>query len=136
MATPGAIAEKEAVGGINSDYKEKFGFHDSETGYAYKAPKGLNKEIVESISDYKKEPEWMRDFRLKAYDSAILYLKGVVATYPRAAIAPEALIKLVEAYRKVGYREDVQETCGYIRRFHPGARGTDEVCPQPTSEPS
>ena len=75
-------------------------------------------------------------FRLKAYDSAILYLKGVVATYPRAAIAPDALIKLVEAYRKLGYREDVQETCGYIRRFHPGARGTDEACPQATSEPS
>jgi outer membrane assembly lipoprotein YfiO len=75
-------------------------------------------------------------FRLKAYDSAILYLKSVVATYPRAAIAPEALIKLVEAYRKLGYREDVQETCGYIRRFHAGARGTDDVCPQPTSEPS
>ena len=71
MATPGAIAEKEAVGGINSDYKEKFGFHDSETGYAYKAPKGLNKEIVESISDYKKEPEWMRDFRLKAYETFV-----------------------------------------------------------------
>ena len=71
MATPGAIAEKEAVGGINSDYKEKFGFHDSETGYAYKAPKGLNKEIVESISEYKKEPEWMRDFRLKAYETFV-----------------------------------------------------------------
>ena len=75
-------------------------------------------------------------FRLKAYDSAILYLKGVVANYPRAAIAPEALIKLVQAYRKLGYREDVQETCGYIRRFHAGASGTNEVCPLPASEPS
>jgi outer membrane protein assembly factor BamD len=75
-------------------------------------------------------------FRLKAYDSAILYLKAVVATYPRAAVAPDALIKLVEAYRKLGYREDVQETCGYIRRFHAGTRGTDQVCPQPVSEPS
>jgi outer membrane protein assembly factor BamD len=75
-------------------------------------------------------------FRLKAYDSAILYLKAVVATYPRSRVAPDALIKLVEAYRKLGYREDVQETCGYLRRFHPGARGTDEACPQPTSEPS
>jgi outer membrane protein assembly factor BamD len=75
-------------------------------------------------------------FRLKAYDSAILYLKDVVATYPRAAIAPEALVKLVRAYRKLGYREDVQETCGYIRRFHPGAAGADEVCPPDTSEAS
>jgi Fe-S cluster assembly protein SufB len=69
MATAEAIAEKKKVEGINSDYKEKFGFSDSEAGYAYKAPKGLNREIVESISEYKDEPEWMRDFRLKAYQT-------------------------------------------------------------------
>ncbi|HEU5305433.1 MAG TPA: outer membrane protein assembly factor BamD, partial [Gemmatimonadales bacterium] len=68
-------------------------------------------------------------FRLKAYDSAILYLKDLVASYPKTAIVPEALVKLVEAYRKLGYREDVQETCDYIRRFHPKAPGANEVCP-------
>ena len=68
-------------------------------------------------------------FRLKAYDSAILYLKDVVATYPKATVVPEALIKLVQAYKALGYREDVQETCGYIRRFHPRAPQVGEVCP-------
>src|SRR4249920_132772 len=66
MATPEVVAEKRELAGINADYKEKFGFHDSETGYAYKAPKGLSREVVESISEYKDEPQWMRDFRLKA----------------------------------------------------------------------
>jgi outer membrane protein assembly factor BamD len=68
-------------------------------------------------------------FRLKAYDSAILYLKDLVATYPRTAVVPEALVKLVQAYRKLGYGEDVQETCDYIHRFHPKAPGANEVCP-------
>jgi outer membrane protein assembly factor BamD len=68
-------------------------------------------------------------FRLKAYDSAILYLKDLVATYPKASVVPEALVKLVQAYRALGYREDVQETCGYIRRFHPRAPKAGEVCP-------
>ena len=68
MATPEAVAEKKELAGINADYKEKFGFHDSESGYAYKAPKGLTREIVESISEYKDEPQWMRDFRLKALE--------------------------------------------------------------------
>jgi outer membrane protein assembly factor BamD len=68
-------------------------------------------------------------FRLKAYDSAILYLKDLVATYPRSAVAPQALIKLVQAYRALGYREDVQETCAYIRRYHPRTTQADEVCP-------
>lgn len=68
-------------------------------------------------------------FKLKAYDSAILYLKDVVATYPRASIAPDALLKLVEAYRRLGYQEDVRETCGYLRRFHPDALRGDRHCP-------
>ncbi len=68
MATPEVVAEKRSLAGINADYKEKFGFHDSESGYAYKAPKGLSREIVESISEYKNEPQWMRDFRLKALE--------------------------------------------------------------------
>ena len=76
MTTPPETAESTKVltdqeaglKDIGSDYLEKFGFHDSETGYAYKAPKGLNREIVVAISEYKNEPQWMRDFRLKAYE--------------------------------------------------------------------
>ena len=69
MATPEVLAEKRDLAGLNSDYKEKFGFNDPETGYAYKAPKGLTREIVETISDFKEEPKWMRDFRLKALEN-------------------------------------------------------------------
>ncbi|HZK16058.1 MAG TPA: Fe-S cluster assembly protein SufB, partial [Solirubrobacterales bacterium] len=68
MPSPEALAEQEQLQDINSDYKEKFGFHDPESGYAYKAPKGLSREVVESISEYKEEPEWMRTFRLDALD--------------------------------------------------------------------
>jgi Fe-S cluster assembly protein SufB len=73
MATPETAArerpaEERELAGINADYKEKFGFHDPESGYAYKSPKGLSREVVESISEYKDEPQWMRDFRIKAYE--------------------------------------------------------------------
>jgi outer membrane protein assembly factor BamD len=70
-------------------------------------------------------------FRLKAYDSAILYLKDVAATYPRAAITPTALLKLVAAYRALGYAEDLQETCAHLRRFHPTTPGLDLACQVP-----
>ena len=33
-----------------------------------KAPKGLNKDVIKFISNIKKEPQWMLDFRLKAYE--------------------------------------------------------------------
>ena len=49
------------------DYAKKFGFHDDEE-YVFKAKPGLSREIVEEISWMKKEPDWMRRFRLKALD--------------------------------------------------------------------
>src|SRR3954453_6759078 len=67
MATPETIAEQQALQGINADYAEKYGFHDAEN-YLYKAPKGLTRELVAKISEFKSEPQWMRDFRLKALD--------------------------------------------------------------------
>jgi len=70
---------------------------------------------------------------LKAYDSAILYYRDVVATYPRSPAAPQALVDLVKAYYKLGYVEDVKETCGYIRRFHANAKGVADLCPSDTA---
>jgi outer membrane assembly lipoprotein YfiO len=99
---PGTSAAQRAQHGI-AELNEKFAYKSYKAGLFY--------------------------FRLKAYDSAILYFKDLVASYPKTHVVPDALIKLVEAYRKLGYREDVQETCGYIRRFHPNAPLVNEVCP-------
>src|SRR6266540_1307820 len=67
--SPKELTEQEqALKEIGGDYAEKFGFHDPETGYAYKSPKGLSEQVVRDISEYKSEPEWMREFRLKALD--------------------------------------------------------------------
>ncbi len=70
MATPETRPvpeENAALQQINADYTERYGFHDAEN-YLYKAPKGLTRELVEKISEFKDEPRWMRDFRLKALD--------------------------------------------------------------------
>lgn len=48
---------------ISKDYK--FGFHKKERS-VFKTPLGLNRSVVESISHYKNEPDWMRNFRLSA----------------------------------------------------------------------
>ncbi|HLO02050.1 MAG TPA: Fe-S cluster assembly protein SufB, partial [Symbiobacteriaceae bacterium] len=45
----------------------KYGFHDPEN-YVFKSEKGLTREIVESISRFKNEPQWMLDIRLKALE--------------------------------------------------------------------
>ena len=49
----------------SSEYK--YGFKDEDQSI-FKTDKGLSREIVEQISKAKNEPEWMLNFRLKAYD--------------------------------------------------------------------
>ena len=34
----------------------------------FKAPKGLNEDVIKFISNIKKEPKWLLDWRLKAYN--------------------------------------------------------------------
>ena len=56
------------VNNIVGDYK--YGFTtDAKT--IISSGKGLSREVVEFISKAKNEPDWMRDFRLKSYDSFI-----------------------------------------------------------------
>src|SRR3989338_10185119 len=40
--------------------------HKNEDRFKYVAPEGLSEEVINKISDYKNEPEWMRKFRLNA----------------------------------------------------------------------
>jgi len=46
--------------------KYALGWSDAED-YVFKPEKGLNEEIIREMSRIKKEPQWMLDFRLKAY---------------------------------------------------------------------
>ena len=46
----------------------KFGFHFPDKS-VFKSRKGIDTEIINQISDYKNEPDWMRTFRLKAFET-------------------------------------------------------------------
>ncbi|MGE3796550.1 MAG: Fe-S cluster assembly protein SufB [Thermomicrobiales bacterium] len=58
-----------------ADYQ--YGFRDEED-YFFKGERGLSREVVEGISRMKNEPDWMLDFRLKAYDH---YVKRPMPTW-------------------------------------------------------
>lgn len=73
-------------------------------------------------------------FRLKAYESAILSFRNVIATYPRTSVIPDALVRLVDSYRILGYQEDLRETCQYIARFFPETSArVAGWCPAPST---
>ena len=59
------LSQQQTIDEIGKDYK--YGFHDKED-YVFKSGKGLNEEIVRTISSMKNEPEWMLKFRLRALD--------------------------------------------------------------------
>ncbi len=63
---------------IKKDYQ--YGFHDDAT-YAFKSQRGLNRAIVEQISEMKNEPDWMRQFRLRALD---IFLRKPMPSWPIA----------------------------------------------------
>src|SRR6187431_1059876 len=52
---------------LNMDYS-KYDFKDSTELYVYLSKKGLSRGTVEEISKLKDEPDWMREFRLRAYE--------------------------------------------------------------------
>jgi outer membrane protein assembly factor BamD len=71
--------------------------------------------------------------RIKAYDSAIIYYRAVIARWPQSRHAPTALLKLVETYRRIGYEEEATETCDHLRRFYAETPGLDDRCPPRTA---
>ncbi|HEY5258392.1 MAG TPA: Fe-S cluster assembly protein SufB [Candidatus Baltobacteraceae bacterium] len=66
------------------DYRH--GFHDTEENYVFKSGKGLTREMVERISAMKDEPEWMRAFRLRAYD---IFISKPMPTWGDTALLEE-----------------------------------------------
>ena len=80
-----------------------------------------------AIKEYKAALYYIR---FKALDSAILYLRNIIATWPRAETVPDALDKLVTAYRTLGYVEDTNETCAYFRRQWPDSPKLAVSCPE------
>ena len=72
-------------------------------------------------------------YRRKAYDSAIIYFKTIIATYPDTRWVPLALLRLVDAYRVIGYGEELKETCANLRQYYPKTDGLDRRCPAEAS---
>ena len=58
--------DRNDINKIIGDYK--YGFH-TEVEDVLTTGKGLSREVVEKISEFKNEPTWMKDIRIKAYEN-------------------------------------------------------------------
>ncbi len=67
--------------------------------------------------------------RYKAYDSALIYLRDILANYPQSSLAPEVLAQMIGVYRILDNADDVVEACTYFRRQWPAAPQLAAACP-------
>jgi Fe-S cluster assembly protein SufB len=103
------MAEKALVPDSKERYAEQYGFHEAEH-YVFKARRGLDAEVVRSMSRMKGEPEWMMQFRLKALD---IFQKKPMPTWG----ADLSEIKFDDIYY-------------YIKPSAESARSWDDVSPE------
>ncbi len=92
----------------------KFGFHD-DVKPVYQSKPGLSREVVEEISYLKGEPDWMREFRLRAYE---IFLKKEMPRWANNPMLDEIDFQSIHYYVKAADRnvrnwDDVPE---YIKR--------------------
>ncbi|KAH7545758.1 hypothetical protein FEM48_Zijuj01G0127700 [Ziziphus jujuba var. spinosa] len=68
LPIPAATSANEKIQELlrNREYNKKYGFNIDIDSFAI--PKGLSKETIVLISSLKQEPDWMLEFRLKAYE--------------------------------------------------------------------
>ncbi len=67
-------------------------------------------------------------FKLKGFDSAIIYYRDLVANFDRTSYAPRAVARLIEAYDTIGYEEEKQTMCQYLAQYHPEVDRSDLPC--------
>ncbi|GBC97134.1 FeS cluster assembly protein SufB [bacterium HR16] len=94
---------------VGTEYQ--YGFRD-EIEYVYKAEKGLNRRVVEMISHFKNEPDWMREFRLRALE---IFFKKPMPTWGNTKLLSEINFDDIYYYIKPAEKqgktwEEVPET--------------------------
>ncbi|HTT67923.1 MAG TPA: outer membrane protein assembly factor BamD [Gemmatimonadales bacterium] len=57
-------------------------------------------------------------FQRGAYDSAILYFKDLIATYPSSSLVPETYVYLVRSYQAIGWKDELGAFCDQLRAYY------------------
>ncbi len=67
-------------------------------------------------------------FRRNAFDSAILYFKDLIASYPSTSLVPAAYVYIVRSYKAIGYTDQEAEFCNALRQFYPQLSDAKRYC--------
>jgi outer membrane protein assembly factor BamD len=66
--------------------------------------------------------------RRSAFDSAILYFRGLIVRYPSSPLVPDAYVRLAQAYKAISYREELRDVCDHLTQNYGGRRDVRQAC--------
>lgn len=75
-------------------------------------------------------------FRRGAYDASVIYFSEVVRDYPGSRWAPAALLRTIEAYDRIGYKEEAEEARTRLRAEYPESAEARSLASAPAAPPS
>lgn len=68
-------------------------------------------------------------FKRGAYDAAVIYFNEAVEQFPETSVAPMALLRVVESYDRIGYKEEADEARARLLRDYPQSAEARSVQP-------
>lgn len=88
----------------------------------------LHIDELKASKDYETGQHYVRR---RAFDSAIIYYKDVVRNYPATNKSRDAMLRIVEVYRRpeMNYKEEAKEMCTALEGAYPGDKDVAKLCP-------
>ena len=78
----------------------------------------------------------MQYLRRKAYDSVIIYMRDVVAKFPNTARSRDALLRLVQAFDAINWKDDKADVCKTLKEKYPTDPEVATSCPPVNVQPA
>ena len=87
---------------------------------------GQAKEVVQRLTEKLAEKGLLAGefyfLSCHAYDSSLIYFQDVVKTYPGTNAAAQALLRMVQVYQKLGYKDEEQAARDQLMREYPSSQ--------------
>lgn len=110
------VLDPQYGGEAAATYETMLGLYpDSEFADSARAQLGVLQEWF-ATKDYE---SGMHYLRRKAWDSAIIYMRDVVAKYPNTVRSKDALLRLAQAYDAIKYKDDKADVCKTLKEKYP-----------------
>jgi outer membrane assembly lipoprotein YfiO len=100
---------------------------------AYKDSVAAQVKILNDMFAEKNYDTGMYYFRDKAWDSGVVYFREVLGSWPDSPRARDAALRLIDTYKVLSYKQEMEEVCAAIRPKYPDDAEVTKACPPPAA---